>query len=301
MTLLEEIQNAAVDSNTDLGTLLRKCKVLAADLGSKRLEDWLIWESNGYPNDIDVPVYRKWRVILKGNFSGPLGSGLRNVPIPNACLPKKLRERFSTYQCRQSIAGIEQLWKRNENRTHITSVGDLALALGTDVYEELNCLEAWGEFAASHLYEVLNSVRNRILDFTLAIVKERSCVTDSDDSIKAIKPSRITQIFNTTVYGGSANIVGSAIESSVVFEIQKNDFISLRQFLSENGVNDEDIIELKKALDVETGVNTDSFGPRVSDWIGKMIKKAASGAWTVSLGAAGSLLARAIGSYYGLQ
>jgi hypothetical protein len=45
MTLLEEIQNAAVDATSDLGTLLRKCKLLAARLGSKSLEEWVIWES----------------------------------------------------------------------------------------------------------------------------------------------------------------------------------------------------------------------------------------------------------------
>ena len=52
MSLLEDIQSAAVDSNSDLGTILRKCKLLAARLGSKTLENWLIYESNGYPLDV---------------------------------------------------------------------------------------------------------------------------------------------------------------------------------------------------------------------------------------------------------
>lgn len=47
MTLLEDIQQSAVDSKSNLGELLRKCKLLAARLGSQPLEDWLIWESNG--------------------------------------------------------------------------------------------------------------------------------------------------------------------------------------------------------------------------------------------------------------
>ena len=52
MTLLEDIQNSAVDSKSDLAALLRKCKLLAARLGSRPLEDWLLWESNGYPDDV---------------------------------------------------------------------------------------------------------------------------------------------------------------------------------------------------------------------------------------------------------
>jgi len=74
--LLEEIQNAAVDAQSDLGTLLRKCKLLAARLGSKPLEDWLVWESNGYPDDVRVPDYRVWSLEIKGHFLGPFGSGL---------------------------------------------------------------------------------------------------------------------------------------------------------------------------------------------------------------------------------
>jgi len=65
MTLIEEIQREAVDSKSDLGMLLRKCKLLAARLGSKPLEDWLLWESNGYPGDVQVPDYRIWPLELK--------------------------------------------------------------------------------------------------------------------------------------------------------------------------------------------------------------------------------------------
>jgi hypothetical protein len=24
------------------------------------LEDWLVWESNGYPDNVEVPEYRVW-------------------------------------------------------------------------------------------------------------------------------------------------------------------------------------------------------------------------------------------------
>jgi len=55
MTLMDQIQQEAVDSKSDLGALLRKCKVLAARLGSRPLEDWLVRESDGYPQDTEVP------------------------------------------------------------------------------------------------------------------------------------------------------------------------------------------------------------------------------------------------------
>ena len=48
MSLLREIQEAAIDGSIDLPTLLRKCKVLAARLGNDDFTDWVDAELNGY-------------------------------------------------------------------------------------------------------------------------------------------------------------------------------------------------------------------------------------------------------------
>jgi hypothetical protein len=139
LTLLEEIQAEAVDSSCDLGALLRKCQVLAARLRSQPLEDWLVWESNGYPDEIPVPEYRIWSLELVGHFSGPFGSGLRNAPIPLLCLPEKVRQKYRNYECRQSISTIEQLLKAKDGNdpalTLHVPTGDLAVVLGTKVYQ----------------------------------------------------------------------------------------------------------------------------------------------------------------------
>lgn len=55
MNLLDEIQTAIVDASSDLGTVLRKCKLLAARLKNEPFQEWLIWESNGYPEHVKVP------------------------------------------------------------------------------------------------------------------------------------------------------------------------------------------------------------------------------------------------------
>jgi hypothetical protein len=107
MSLLEDIQSAAVDSNSDLGTILRKCKLLAARLGSKTLENWLIYESNGYPLDVEVPDYRIWTHEVKGHFSGPFGSGMRNVPIPLISLPERVRDSYRTINANKVLLRLK--------------------------------------------------------------------------------------------------------------------------------------------------------------------------------------------------
>jgi len=302
VTLLEDIQSSAVDANSDLATLLRKCKLLAARLGSQPLQDWVLWESNGYPDAVEVPDYRVWSLEVKGHFSGPFGSGIRNAPIPTACLPKSARESYTRYKCRQSIASVEAILSSTTEGTVHVSTGDLALSLGAKVYRGQNCVQAWAEFGTGNLVELANAVRNRILDLTLAVWKEAPGAGELDSGAQpAIEATRVTQIFNTTVYGGSAQVVGTVNASSVEFSIGTNDLVALKQVLAGNGIPEADLCELESALKAEPEAPTaQNFGPRVSAWVAARLGDAAKGTWSIGLGAAGNLLATAIAKYYGL-
>lgn len=302
MTLLEDIQNSAVDAKSELAMLLRKCKLLAARLGSQQLEDWVIWESNGYPDDAPVPEYRVWSLEVKGHFSGPFGSGIQNAPIPHACLPEKARKHYEHYECRQSITSVEAFLGKERQGTVKVNTGDLALILGTKVYEHQNCVQAWAEFGTGHLVELLNSVRNRILDFALAVWKEAPGAGEIETNTPTtMVAKRVTQIFNTTAFGGAANLVGTSNASSIQFNIGTRDFSALERVLVENGVAQEDVLELRAALDSDPLPEApERLGPKVSNWIAKMMAKAADGGWNIGLGAAGNLLAQAISKFYGL-
>jgi hypothetical protein len=60
----------------------------------------------------------------------------------------------------------------------------------------------------------VNTVRNRVLDFVLALRKELPDMGANSDekAIAAISQERVTQIFHTINYG-HANVVGSAVHS----------------------------------------------------------------------------------------
>jgi hypothetical protein len=95
--------------------------------------------------------------------------------------------------------------------------------------------------------------------------------------------------------------VGTSNASTIAFNIGTKDFSSLERVLSENGVPQCDIADLRVALESDPAPTTkEKFGPRVAGWIGKMTKKAAEGGWNITLEAAGNLLALAISKYYGL-
>jgi hypothetical protein len=303
VTILEDIQDAAVDASSNLATLLRKCKVLAARLGSQPLEDWLLWESNGYPDDVPVPDYRIWSLELQGTFLNLFANNTRNAPIPITFLRLIFEKTKERYECRQSIAAVEALLRDTKTGKVEVSTGTLSERIGWSLYTNEKCVKAWAEYSTQHLVELLNSVRNRILDFALALWKEAPSAGEAqkDNTSPSPEVNRVTQIFNTTVYGGAANLVGTASESSISFDIFTKDFSSLETFFIANRVSPADIAELKTALESDPAPTAlENFGPKVSAWMGQMIKKAAAGGWGIGIGAAGNLLSQAIAKYYGL-
>ena len=303
MNLLEDIQSAAADSSSDVSTLLRKCKILSARLGNQRFEDWLIWESNGYPEDASVPSYRIWQLQVRGNFLGPYSS-LSHAAVPVVKLPKDVRKSYNEYECRFSIASVESAIG-NENQIVLTT-GGLASVLGKNVYPGMTCVECWAEFSIGNLVELLNAVRNRILDFSLALWKENPTVGESSlDAQESLSRNKVTQLvnqtFNMTVHGGTANVLGTVSRSSIEFNIGLNDFESVRRVLHDNGVSENDIAELEDALrEDEQPQSPNQFGPKVSSWIARMMEKASLGTWNIAVGAAGNILAEVLSTYYGL-
>ncbi len=298
MGLLEDIQNAAVDGRSDLGSILRKCKLLASRLGSKPLEDWLVWESNGYPPEVDVPDYRKWSLQIRGHFAGPFGSQVNYVIVPPVCLPEKTREWVENYECRESVTTLEAALAEVKGHNLQLSPPNLQLIVNKRILPQYVCMQAWAEYGPAHLVELLNTVRNRILDFALALGKEQPTLLDAEDgSVKkgAIDASKVTQIFNTTIHGPT-QFVGSASTSAFTLNVGKQDIASLQAFLKANGIEENDRADLRSAVQSEPTLSDGQFGPKVSAWITRMMRKAAEG----GLAVAGELLVKAVMNYYGL-
>jgi AbiTii len=55
MALLQDIQNAIIDSDRPLAGVLRMAMVLAARLDNPMLQEWAERELNGYPEDAPLP------------------------------------------------------------------------------------------------------------------------------------------------------------------------------------------------------------------------------------------------------
>lgn len=208
MSLLREIQSAAIDSKTDLATLLRKCKVLAARLGSAEFRTWVDNELSGYQSVDDLPAYRILRVYSRGDFSGPFGSGGGNIPIPLFNIPEEFREALSHSYIRESVASIEAHVETDEVREFW--LPNLVALVGKDIYTNMNCVQAWKVIPITALIAVLDEIRNRILSFVLEIEAEDPEAGEAKINSNPVPPEKIQQIFNTHIDGSVQNVaIGS--------------------------------------------------------------------------------------------
>jgi len=172
-TLIEEIQSDAVHQEVDLSTVLRKCKVLAAHIDSTQLEQWSTCEALGYPPGEPLPDYRIWPLRLKGEFAGPFGRS-KTAPIPLDSLPGNVRSSYAAYECRQSLNNIDDFLSQAEDGTVGVDSGDLYKMIGRKMIRGYRCVKVTAEFSAACLTEVQNSVRDRVISATLALMQTKN-------------------------------------------------------------------------------------------------------------------------------
>lgn len=304
MTLLQEIQQAAVSSEVPLPDLLRRCKILATRLGNHEFKAWVDHELNGYPTDESLPDYRVLSIESKGHFSGFAGSGLRNAPIPPSNIPKEFREIATTARCREPISSLVELL-RGGKKSNFQSPwpADLVKRVSTAIYEHMTCMSAWREIPRGGIVAIVDTVRNRILSFVLELESQDPTVGESDSPQRGVSQERVSQVFQTFITGNVGNFAagGDHIEQTSLSAVREGDLNSLKAYLTSIGVNHEDVRSLEEALAIDAAARSEKqIGERTGGWLGRLVSKASSGALEVSTSVASNVLAKAIGQYLGL-
>lgn len=304
MTLLRDIQNSAINSDVRLSDLLRKCKVLAARLQNVELNAWVDSELNGYQSKDDLPLYRIIGCTAKGNLGGPFGAEMRNITIPASCLAEKVRNWAKCVYLVQPISSLEELAKGDGDNLLCEWPGDLIASVANKIYRGYSLYAAWMNVPKGAVVAILETVRNRILNFALEIEKAAPDAGEAPPDSKPIPEEKVSQVFNTYITGNVQNVAtgSSNFTQGGQFTVLKGDFISLSSLLKSQGVAEDDISSLHDAINEdEKKEKTPGFGEKVSGWIGKMLSKAGTAVWNISSGSAGTLLTKAIAQYYGLE
>jgi predicted RNase H-like HicB family nuclease len=203
MNLLREIQNAAIDSNTDLPSLLRRCQVLAFRLDYEPLKNWVNYELNGYPEGIEIPDYRIIRGLQSyGTFINTAWK-YSNVAIPISIVPEEYQEDFTRVFFRQSIAFVSSLVDLSEqNSLKIAWPPEFTEFISQNYYVNMECLEAWKQVSTSSIIELLDAVQNRILSFSLELEQINPQAGEANPETQPVPKETVHTIFVNTINGG---------------------------------------------------------------------------------------------------
>jgi len=307
MSLLSEIQESVVQPDTDTGPILLKLRLLAARVGSVSLEEWVKYESEGYPSDIEVPSYRIIGVSYRGTFSGPFGSRIENAPIPLYLIEEFAGKNWTKYRVRESMAAIDDLLASSSDRGGSLEIdaSNLILLLQGKIYPKCACNEIKGVVSRSALAEIRHSVRSRILELTIQIersVPEAAKITFGNPKSKeALDSEKINQISTQVIYGNVTNITAGN-GAQFVFSIGRGDKEALIHYLVSSGIPEVDAKEIAEILATEEPSGSDEpFGSRAKAWLLDNLKKAANGTWKVGISVATKVLTEAALKYYGFK
>lgn len=284
---------------------MRKCRILASRLKHEELKIWVQRELDGYKGvDIElVPAYRKTKGQCLGHFAGPFRASMRNAPIPESNIPEDLREFLVDCDIRDGVAGLVQLLNSsNEGNLAFQWPGDAAKLFGDKIYENFVLIQGWTAIPKSFVTNILSTVRNRVLNFALEIEAQNPDAGEAPVGSLPIPKENVSQIFNNYIYGDVANVAsGSGISQTANMTVIKGNFDSLKTTLKSQGVDEAEILELKKAIKEDPIPKSKTLGPKVASWVGKMVGKAASGIWQIGVDTAANLLSTSIQAYYGVK
>ncbi|MGR7464332.1 AbiTii domain-containing protein [Klebsiella aerogenes] len=206
MSLLREIQQAAIDPSIALPSLLRKCKVLASWLGNQEFKQWINFELKSYPGREELPDYRIFNVRIHGDFTGEGGSTLSDAEIHEGAAPKEIRKHLFTCELTPSVATIAALLQDHSHGAKYPLDLRTSANFSDKVYEGMICLGAWKVIPANQLIGIIDIIKTKILDFALEIETENPEAGEASVNTQPIPQEKVQQVFNTYINGNGNNI-----------------------------------------------------------------------------------------------
>ena len=195
MTLLREIQSAAIDSTVDISTVLRKAKVLAARLRNSEFASWVDLELNGY-GEATLPPYRILQVYAFASIRDQFREW-KAAPVMTSYLPEDLKRWGGEARLKQPIIEIASISSRSDGKHLIIQwPQELAVRYGAKGYNGFECVGAWQHIHPPALLGIVDTVRNRILEFVLRIEDENPDAGEAPPNTQPVPAERLQPLVN---------------------------------------------------------------------------------------------------------
>ncbi|WP_155640055.1 hypothetical protein [Burkholderia territorii] len=301
MSLIRDIQAAAISEHGDVSALLRQCKLLAARLDHAEFGNWVDNELRGYPDSQPLPRYRRTSVLSYGEFVDTFTGSQATLQISVGILPEHLREAYSEARLDMAISAYQQLLIGDSKQSHARiewPVG-LAITYASRMTKTMQCVSAWKALPLGVIHIMINEVKTAILGFAIDIERAAPNAGDSPiGSTRQISREAMNQIFNLHVNGNVGNVAngGSDFRQTAHVTVAAGDWQALQQFLARIGVPDETGAQMKADLDATDRTSEQSVRAVIGKWIGRLVVASSGAAAEAVASEAGKAIAGYLGS-----
>jgi hypothetical protein len=310
MNIITEIINLLTDNDSSITNALLKIKVFSMRLKNNFLTEWIDKELTGYKTNDELPSYRKSGCNLVGNYINGNWK-MENQILATMNLPDWVRESVEQMDFYQSISVLESYIKDDKMKTISISIPAEVIGIITDTYQNLGnpYLTVYSAYKKVHIgavKQIITEVRNRTLDLMLKLEQEFGfdieihALIEKKSDVNFLIQNIMNQI--TINNEGEGNVINTGNNNEIIskINISKLDFESLKKELSKNNVAETDINDLEQIIIEKPDKKSKLFGPKVNNWIKKMLDKSLDGTWQVGIATAGTLLGELLKKYYGM-
>lgn len=261
-SLVLELQKEAINNKIQVSVLLKKAKAVAVKLQRKDINEWIQNEIQGYAENVSLPEYR----ILSGEIQSwdvINNNGWISVNFEDA----EFKLKASRMDLPASVTGIESIL----NQIPANNYDRIACAMPHAILKEINDAGKCSPLGESACWKVergqilglLEAVRNEILDWSLELEAQgivgEGMTFSTEDVGKATKVIFNINNSNVTGIGGINASITTTDDHSTSSTIQIdnrsitsniNDYSQIYLELKEKGVPDDEVKELKEAIDL---------------------------------------------------
>lgn len=193
--LLDELIEQAVDGQTSVAVLLRKCRLLAEHFDNENLKEWVLKELNGYGDWRNLPSYRVIHAGAKGLLLGPMGAQINSQPLASVMLEEEHRHFAECAYMRDAATAYEAAKDDGEASYKVDWPADLVVKYQTSFIKGYALNRAWQDIPGYALRAIPETVTNRILEFALSLRKMNgNDLKEEGQEIKNIVDSAVLNI-----------------------------------------------------------------------------------------------------------
>lgn len=294
---IDDLIDILSTSNGSIEDALIKAQVLAHRLGDAELAGWVKAELTGYPDDMDVPLYRARRGVVMGTISDGYREA-RDVTLPLSGLTNEQHALLLERPIREGIGEIDYLAQREEAGKQMAHPIDPIWfgLLSKGLSEDYGVQQAWIHPPLGSWRQIVTQVRTRLLDFALKLQDKVPSDTSPSELKSLFQLPELHHLFRDAVGSPITFVFNTGAIGEVSSDILvQNNFPALKLLLAQQGIDSEQIGQLEQAINEDHGASEHTkkkLGHSVAEWLGDLTKS------TVKAGAETAIKA-ALNHFYG--